>query len=238
MANKVKVPKHDKRLKGPKGVKGKGRTIGAIVHTTEMGPRPGDGDRHDIVSFLARKGKSVPVVADPGGGSTIMVPLGHLGSGHSMGLTGKAWGIEQVGFARWPRKEWLKPDRRKMVATSAAWAAWVLAELMELPVTQKNLKRFIVGHNKDHKLGGTSTHWDPGPGYPWKLFRQDAIAYAGERQKEGDVQFRIVATKADKKAAKVVRVKLGKRALAWINKRVKSGWKVVVHREKIRGVPH
>ena len=229
----MQPPPHDKRIKGPKGVKAKGRIIGAIVHTTEMGPRPGKGDRHDIVDFLARRGKSVPVVTDPGGGSTIMVPLGHLGDGHSKGLSGKAWGIEQVGFAKWSKKHWAKPGRRQMVATAAAWAAWVLAELMDLPVTEKNLRRFIVGHNKDHKLGGSSDHWDPGPGYPWKVFRADAMTFAGERSNEGEFQFRLVATKGDKKVAKTFRVGLSKRALAWIQKRAKGGWNVVVRRERV-----
>jgi hypothetical protein len=228
----MKPPKHDRLIQGPSGVDGHGRCIGAIIHTTEMAPRKGtDSDRHDIVRFLSGKGKSVPVVADPGGGSTIMVPLGHLGSAHALGLTGKAWGIEQVGFAHWPRAEWMKPGKRKMVATSAAWAAWVLAELMDLPVTEKNLKRFIVGHDKDHKLGGSSDHTDPGSGYPWKLFREEAIAFARGRHEEGDVQFRVVATKGDERRAKTFRVKLGKRGLAWIQKQAKLGFNVVVRKK-------
>jgi hypothetical protein len=228
----VEPPPHDKRIKGPSGLKAKGRIIGVIIHTTEMGPRKGSGDRHDIVEFLARKGISVPVVTDPGGGSTIMVPLGKLGAGHSKGLSGKAWGVEQVGFAGWKKADWDRKPAQKMVATTAAWAAWALAELMGLPVTEKNLKRFVVGHAKDHKLGGTSDHWDPGPSYPWKRFRADAITYAGERLNEGDVRFRLVATKGDKRVAKTFRVGLGKRALAWIEKRAAAGWNVVVRKEK------
>ena len=232
----MKPPEHDRRIKGPKGDK---RTpIGAIVHTTEMAPRKGSGDRHDIVDFLARKGISIPVVTDPGGDSTIMVPLGYLGDGHARGLSGKAWGIEQVGFAGWSKKEWAKPGKRKMVATTGRWAAWVLAELMDLPVTKRNLRRFIVGHDRDHKLGGTSDHWDPGPNYPWGAMRQAAMAYAGERETQERTEgkkitvYRVTATKDDKRRARSYRVKLPRRSWAWIRKMTKKGWTVVVRRQK------
>ncbi|HEX9891461.1 MAG TPA: hypothetical protein VGB28_05310, partial [Actinomycetota bacterium] len=56
--------------------------------------------------------------------------------------------------------------------------------------------------------------------------------YAGERLNEGDVRFRLVATKGDKRVAKTFRVGLGKRALAWIEKRAAAGWNVVVRKEK------
>lgn len=216
----VKKPKADQRIKGPRG---SASCRGGIVHCTISDPREGPTDRYGIVDYLASLGISVPMVADDEG-STQMVPDGWSGAYHTRGLT-DVWGIEQIGQATWSRKTWLQ-QHRETVRQTGQWGAWLLAEVLDVAVTKKNLKRLFVGHDRDHIFGGTSDHWDPGPEYPWDVCYADAIEYAG---KSG---YRTVAIKGDEKRIRTWRASRKRQAYAWGVKRLKKGWRVVVKRQK------
>ena len=80
--------------------------------------------------------------------------------------------IEQCGWARWSRAEWLA--RPKLLDATARWLAdrskargIPLVKLTPAEVAQR--KPGVLGHN-DYSVGtGDGTHWDPGPGYPWDV---------------------------------------------------------------------
>lgn len=218
----MRAPRHERLIKGPVSSKAKPR--GGIVHCTVSNPLQGPGDRHGVIGYLANKGISVPVVNDDEA-STIMRPLGELGYGHAACLSGEAWGIEQIGQATWSRKEWLR--HKGTLKKTAEWAAWLLTK-MELPVTDRNLRRFIAGHADDHKLGGCSDHWDPGPGYPFDLVYKWAVEYA---QQKG---YRVTAEKGDRQKIRDFRAPLSKRARLWMRKRARRGWNVVTRKKIYR----
>jgi hypothetical protein len=98
--------------------------------------------------------------------------------------------IEQCGWARWTRAEWLA--RPKLLDATARW----LAErskargipLVKLsPAEVRARKPGVLGHG-DYSTGtGDGTHWDPGPGYPWDVVMDKARAYAAG-QMEDDMQ--------------------------------------------------
>lgn len=225
----LKKPPHDTLHLHPYGEKG--RIIGIIVHDTQSPNSQGAGDRHGVARYIANKGISVPVITDDEH-STEMTPDPFPGNSHAACLDGKAWGVEQISYAQWSKKEWLKHD--KMVRQTAEWCAWALHELMDLPVNQKTLKKFVVGHDADYKLGGCSDHWDPGPGFPWKLFRRYAIEYANL------IGYRVTIRKEDKMKVKhfVAEIKGVKgqhtrsdRMQRWIKKKAGRGFRIVVKKK-------
>lgn len=156
------------RIKGPTGVKAK--PVCFVVHTAE-----GCRTAECIVDYLAPKGISVPFCADP---DKILrtTPEGYLGYGHAAGLTGKASGVELAGFASWSRRQW-EHEGREMVRAAGQLAAYVLGA--HYPVTKRMLKKRVIGHAQDSRFGGTSDHWDPGPGFPYDICIEDALAWAG-----------------------------------------------------------
>lgn len=217
----MKKPAHDKRIKGPRGDHDSPR--GVIVHTTEGTPRPGPSDRHGVIDYLAdTRNLSVPFVADDEG-ITQMVPDGYHGE-HAACVNG-CLGIEQIGTAFWTKEDWKAHD--DTVKHSAQIAAWFLAEVLGVAVNRRNLKKLVVGHDRDHVFGGCSDHWDPGPNYPWKRFRRYAIAYAKTKK------YRVVAIKGERKRVREFRARRFDQMLAWIAKRLRSGF--TVRTRRVRG---
>lgn len=89
--------------------------------------------------------------------------------------------IEQCGWARWTRAEWL--SRPKLLDATARWLAdrsrargIPLVKLS--PADVKAHKSGVLGH-VDYTLGtGDGTHTDPGKDYPWDVVLDAAKGYA------------------------------------------------------------
>jgi hypothetical protein len=99
--------------------------------------------------------------------------------------------IEQCGWARWTRAEWLA--RPKLLDATARWLAdrskargIPLVKLS--PADVRARKPGVLGHG-DYSTGtGDGTHWDPGPNYPWDVVLSKARAYAnGDNPQEDDM---------------------------------------------------
>lgn len=216
----VKRPKLAERHRQPFGT-GHTKPRGLIVHTTESTPREGPSDRNGVIDYLASRGLSVPVVFDDDGG-TEMVPRPYTGI-HAACIR-DVHGIEQIGFARWTRAEWMR--HKNLLDRTAKEIAWFLAEVLEVAVTLRNLKRVVVGHDRDHVFGGCSTHWDPGPGYPWDYVFAEAIKHAKV------VGYRVVATKGENRRVRKFRANAIDRALAYAKKKARRGWRVVLRKKR------
>lgn len=106
---------------------------------------------------------------------------------HSAGLNDFAAGIEQDGRAH------IDPWPDAQVRTTALIVADFCRFIGKAPS-----RDFIIGHSEDYKFGGTSTHTDPGPAFPWTKFMGYVNdAYAGEEENEVDsVQFNIAVGEA------------------------------------------
>lgn len=225
----VQKPPHDVYHKSPYGETG--RIIGIIIHGTQSPNSEGPEDRHGVIRYIAAKGISVPVVTDDES-STEAVPDGYMGNSHAACLDGECWGIEQISYANWSKKEWLKHD--KMIRSTAQWTAWAMNNLMDLPVNERTLTKFVAGHDADYKFGGCSDHWDPGPGFPWKLFRRYAIEAANV------MGYRVVATKEDEERIKIFKADIkgakgrhtrSERMQTWIKKKIGRGFRIIVKKK-------
>lgn len=226
---KIEKPPHDVYHRTPYGEKGK--IFGIIIHGTQSPNSQGPDDRHGVIRYITAKGVSVPVVTDDEY-STEATPDGYMGNSHAACLDGKCWGIEMISYAQWSKKEWLRHD--KMLRSTAQWTAWAMHNLMDLPVNEKTLNKFVAGHDADHKFGGCSDHWDPGPGFPWKLFRRYCIEAANL------MGYRVVATKEDAKKVKffLAEIKGAKkrhtrsdRMKRWIRKKAGRGFRIIVKKK-------
>lgn len=95
----------------------------------------------------------------------------------------RGYGIEQSGYARYSRAEWLDPDGRGQMRNVAWWAASIARQynipprwLTDAQLATPGEKGFVTHADVTRVLGGT-THTDPGDGYPRDLLMQ---AIAGE----------------------------------------------------------
>lgn len=89
----------------------------------------------------------------------------HLGlfeqGAHAAGLNDISWGVEQVGYAgQTPFLSY--PKQLNAMARAYARQAVVLDKVPS--------RSWIIGHNEDHKFGGSSTHTDPGSTWPWEAW--------------------------------------------------------------------
>lgn len=89
--------------------------------------------------------------------------------------------VEICGFAHWTRGQWLAYP--EMLETVARWIAWRAAvrgiPLRRLTSAEARAGRSgVVGHNEVSQAWHDSTHWDPGPGFPWDVVIGRAIAIA------------------------------------------------------------
>lgn len=88
--------------------------------------------------------------------------------------------VELCGFAKWGRTDWLKQTR--MLDTLARWIAWRCA-VRKIPVryvaTPSRGTTGVTGHRDVNKVYKQSSHWDPGPQFPWDVVIAKAQAYAG-----------------------------------------------------------
>lgn len=89
--------------------------------------------------------------------------------------------IEQCGWARWTRAEWLA--RPKLLDTTARWLA-DRSKARGIPIRRltpqqiRNREPGILGHADYTYATGDGTHSDPGTGYPWDVVLAGARAYA------------------------------------------------------------
>lgn len=215
----MKRPSHIKRHRGPQGTQEK--PVGVVIHCTVSNQTDGPSDRNGVIDYLASKGLSVPLVVDDDN-ATEMVPQPYHGY-HAKCLT-EAHGIEMIGQAVWTREQWLR--HRETIRRAARESAWFIGKVMELPVTLETLRKFAVGHDRDHVLGGCSTHWDPGPDFPWDVFRGEAIKWA---RREG---VRVAARRGDRELIRNYRLPATDRAVAWARKKLKRGWRVVLRKKR------
>lgn len=94
----------------------------------------------------------------------------HCGPGNSRSI-----GIEQAGYARQSREEWLDPYSGQMLALLARLVARE-ARVWSIPLVRLSSadlvagKRGLCGHvDINAAFPGKSKHYDPGPHYPWDV---------------------------------------------------------------------
>ena len=91
---------------------------------------------------------------------------------HAPGANHNGIGIEHAGYAKQSRAQWLDAYSRQELAISAKLVAHLCA-LYEIPIVKlgpaelRTGEHGICGHVDVSVAFGKSTHYDPGPNFPW-----------------------------------------------------------------------
>lgn len=140
-----------------------------VIHTTESPNRPGLQDIRGIISWFnnPRSQASSHVVNDGAGNDARLVRDSRKawtqGAFNAVSLS-----IEQVGYARTSRTDWLRRYRRQLRNTALWVAYW--SRRYGIPIRRGRtsgcavVRSGVVSHNQ---LGCGNDHTDPGRGYPF-----------------------------------------------------------------------
>jgi hypothetical protein len=101
--------------------------------------------------------------------------------------------IEQCGWARWTRAEWLA--RPLLLDATARWLAERSAArgipLVRLSAADIRAKKpGVLGHGDYSVATGDGDHSDPGPNYPWDVVLTKANAYRNGTPQEDDMELK------------------------------------------------
>jgi len=173
------------------GVFGPGLPWGCEVHTLQAAARPGLAwSLSEPGGYLDNEGLGPQRMTDPT--NIVSVLPRHLKGGHSGSIANQECiGYEVTGFAEWTAAEWLDGGlRQKALENDASIIAedieamgwkreWIRA--LSIGQMQSNHQKKLAGRT-DFEYGlhghvdvsvafpGTTSHWDPGPGFPWAWF--------------------------------------------------------------------
>ena len=110
-------------------------------------------------------------------------------------LNEEADSLELCGFARWGRADWLKQAR--MLDTCARWIAWRCA-VRGIPIRYVARPAVgstgVTGHRDINAVYKQSSHWDPGPQFPWDVVIAKAQSAAGTKPPPVAAKPPVVAT--------------------------------------------
>jgi hypothetical protein len=152
-----------------------------IIHSIEAPPRKGLA--WDLANgWLQTAPVSPHSITDPTETVDTVHPdtIGwHCGNGNQRGV-----GLEVTGYAAWSKAQWLEPDAFAAVRLDAKRAA-EYAKQLKIPMRWLSLNQIRAGESGfcTHAdiaatLGGT-THWDPGPNFPFETFMKMVHQWAG-----------------------------------------------------------
>lgn len=155
-----------------------------VIHDLEAPPK--DGIAVELANgWLQTAPVSIHGIVDPRD-SVRMVPLNrrasHVGGGNPVSV-----GIEQTGYASWTFEQWTQEHNFQGVRNAARMAAqfarelnWTAQDIRWLtPDQAKSGQRGFATHNFMRLVYGGTTHTDPGPGFPDKIFMQMVQQFFG-----------------------------------------------------------
>lgn len=148
-----------------------------VLHSTESPNYIGTQDLYGIASYWRRQGDGLGahLTIDGDGLTALNINERELGY-HTYRRNTNSLGIEQIGYAKWTRAEWMShPAQLRKVAQ---WLAYWSKEF-DIPLS-RNVEHGVSTHNDQSQLIGGG-HWDPGPGYPFDY----VLSLAREYKKTG-----------------------------------------------------
>lgn len=100
-------------------------------------------------------------------------------------VNNRSLNIELAGYARQNAAEWMDPYSKDLLEIAAICAAeWV--RKYNIPIrrlTDAQIARYekgFVGHVDVNRVFKSSSHWDPGPAFPWDYFLGRVRVHAGQ----------------------------------------------------------
>ena len=152
-----------------------------IVHSLEAPPRRGIA--YDLAAgWLQSAPVSPQHLTDPSETVDTLHPgvVGwHCGNGNQKGV-----GLEVTGYAGWSAAQWLEPEAFAAVRLDAKQGA-IVAKHYGIPMRWLSLSQILNGergfctHNDISLTLKGTTHWDPGPNFPFAIFMQMVQQWAG-----------------------------------------------------------
>lgn len=146
-----------------------------ILHTAE-----GATDEIGLGAFFKRTtaGSSNTGIGQDGGYATYVNYADTCWAAPPLNQEGEH--VEICGFAKWTRPQWLA--MKQMLETVAKWIAWRCA-VRAIPIRHVLLPARgtsgISGHKDVNNQYHQSSHWDPGPNFPWDVVIARARVIAG-----------------------------------------------------------
>lgn len=113
--------------------------------------------------------------------SIVQSVMDHHIAWHAPGANGRSIGIEHAGYARQRPSQWADPFSQRMLARSAILVARLCAR-WNIPVRKlddsevASGQRGICGHHDVSRAFRKSTHYDPGPDFPWDAYLESIRA--------------------------------------------------------------
>jgi LysM repeat protein len=150
------------------------RVAWVVIHTAE-----GARDERDLGAFFrSTSAGSSNGGAGQDGGYATYVNYGDTPWTNAP-LNQESDTIELCGFARWGRAQWLAQP--KMLDTCARWIAW-RCTVRRIPIryvaSPSRGSSGVTGHVQVNRVWKQSSHWDPGPQFPWDVVIAKAQGYA------------------------------------------------------------
>lgn len=146
-----------------------------VLHSTESYDSRGTGDLYGIGAFWGRQGLGYgcQLGIDEEGLTARYVDDTEIGWCTASYNTGSL-NIEQVGFARFTRAQWLA--RPRQLAKVARWLAY-WSERYNIPLVRNPVRGVLTHADATAYKRISGGHWDPGPGYPIDYVLRLAIQY-------------------------------------------------------------
>lgn len=92
-------------------------------------------------------------------------------NGNSLGIE-LCCNLHGQGKGHWSRRDHKKMLRRAARLTAELCLAYDVPAVRLTPAEMRAGKQGLCGHNDVRDAWGQTTHWDPGPHFPWKWFVQ------------------------------------------------------------------
>lgn len=170
--------------------------VGALVHDLEAPPKPGMA--RGLVGWVASENLSPHTMSDPSPETVQVLSEDHAGA-HA-GSVGNMFlvAFEQTGYASWGIADWTAPVAFEAVKATARSIArlwrekgwdptdveWGSVQQLRDNVAASRAGRAVRPMLYTHfdvtlAFPGTTTHTDPGKGYPYAILRQLVKQYLG-----------------------------------------------------------
>jgi N-acetyl-anhydromuramyl-L-alanine amidase AmpD len=170
------------------------RTIDVVVvHTMEAAERLDTAE--SVARWFARAETQVSAHYCVDADSVVQCVKEHDVAWHARGGNEHSIGIELAGYAGQGPKGW-DDDYSWGVLERAAGVAADVCGRYDIPVKRLRADdliaggRGLTGHVDVSEAYGRSTHWDPGPAFPWRRFlRLTRTALDVDRRAEARLQF-------------------------------------------------
>lgn len=144
-----------------------------VMHSAEVWEKPSSAEAVAAYFLNPKPDASAHYVVDCD--SIVQCVKTEHQAAHCNAGNARSIGIEQAGYAKQTRAEWLDEYGMRLLTLAGRLVArdakkWAIPLVKLTPADIQAGRRGICGHKDiNDALGSKTGHWDPGPGYPWDV---------------------------------------------------------------------